>query len=176
MSHLMTKPTKYCCCCVEVLHPCQHYLSHFGEVASDFVGFLPDIELNWPKPHHNKIACVPSEGSDQPGHLPGLIRVFAVCMKKVWVMSYPISAQQRLWSDWVIAGRTGHFVGFVMSWLKYPNNLDTWKVARVVLIFEQSGFQIDIRTFKKLPSLIKMRDGAMRDVCFLWEHHSSLFF
>ena len=37
---------------------------------------------------------------DQPGHLPSLIRVFAVRMKKAWVLSYPLSAQQRLWSDW----------------------------------------------------------------------------
>ena len=25
---------------------------------------------------------------------------FAVCMKKAWVLSYPLSAQRRLWSDW----------------------------------------------------------------------------
>ena len=29
--------------------------------------------------------------------------VFAVHMKKVWVLSYQLSAQQRLWSDWVDA-------------------------------------------------------------------------
>ena len=45
--------------------------------------------------------CASSEDSDQPGHLPGLIRVFAVRMKKVWLLSYPLSAQQSLWSDWV---------------------------------------------------------------------------
>ena len=44
--------------------------------------------------------CVPSEYSDQPGHLPSLIRVFAVRMKKPWFLSYPLSAQWRLWSDW----------------------------------------------------------------------------
>ena len=38
--------------------------------------------------------------TDQPGHLPSLIRAFAVCMKKAWVLSYPFSAQRRLWSDW----------------------------------------------------------------------------
>ena len=48
----------------------------------------------------NKIACAPSKDSDQPAHLPSLIRVFAVRMKKPWVLSYPMSAQQRLWSDW----------------------------------------------------------------------------
>ena len=40
--------------------------------------------------------CAPSEDSDQPGHLPSLIRVFAVRMKKAWVLSYPLSAQRRL--------------------------------------------------------------------------------
>ena len=42
----------------------------------------------------------PSEDSDQPGHLPSLIRVFAVRMKKAWVLSYPLSAQWRHWSVW----------------------------------------------------------------------------
>ena len=40
-----------------------------------------------------KMACVPSEDSEQPGHLLSLIRVFVVCMKKAWVLSYPLSAQ-----------------------------------------------------------------------------------
>ena len=47
--------------------------------------------------------CAPCEDSDQPGHPPSLIRVFAVRMKKAWVLSYPLSAQQRPWSDWVDA-------------------------------------------------------------------------
>ena len=44
--------------------------------------------------------CASSEDSDQPGHPPSLIRVFAVRMKKAWVLSYPLSALRRLWSDW----------------------------------------------------------------------------
>ena len=36
-------------------------------------------------------------------HPPSLIRVFAVRMKKAWVLSYPLSAQRRLWSDWADA-------------------------------------------------------------------------
>ena len=35
----------------------------------------------------NKMACAPSEDSDQPEHPPSLIRVFAVRMKKPWVLS-----------------------------------------------------------------------------------------
>ena len=68
--------------------------------------------------------CVPSEDSDQPGHPPSLIRVFTVCMKNAWVLSYPLSAQQRLWPDWADAQADlslpwaqTHFVGFVMSLL-----------------------------------------------------------
>ena len=37
----------------------------------------------------NKMACAPSKNSDS-GHLPSLIRVFAVHMKKSWVLSYPL--------------------------------------------------------------------------------------
>ena len=43
----------------------------------------------------NKMACAPSEDSDQPGHSPSLIRIFAVRMKKPGVLSYPLSAQRR---------------------------------------------------------------------------------
>ena len=70
--------------------------------------------------------CAPSEDSDQPGHPPSLIRVFAVRMKTSWVLSYPLSAQRRLWSDWAdaqadlsLCWEHTHFVGFVMSWLKW---------------------------------------------------------
>ena len=62
--------------------------------------------------------CASSEDSDQTGHPPSLIRVFTVGMKKPWVLSYPLSAQRRLWSDWAdlsLCWAHGHFVGFVMS-------------------------------------------------------------
>ena len=66
--------------------------------------------------------CVPSEDSDQPGHPPSLIRVYAVRMKKAWVLSYPLSTQRRFRSDWADAQADlslhwahTHFVGFVMS-------------------------------------------------------------
>ena len=47
--------------------------------------------------------------------------VFAVRMKKAWVLSYPLRAQRRLWSDQADAQADlslcwahSHFVGFVM--------------------------------------------------------------
>ena len=42
----------------------------------------------------NKMAGAPSEDSDQPGHLPSLIRVFTVRMKKAWTLN--LSPQRRL--------------------------------------------------------------------------------
>ena len=67
---------------------------------------------------------VSSEDSDQPWHPPRLIRVFDVRMKKPWVLSYQMSAQRRLCSDWVDAQADlslclahSHIVGFVMRWL-----------------------------------------------------------
>ena len=64
--------------------------------------------------------CAPSEDSDQPGHPPCPIRVFAVRMQKAWVLSNPMSAQWRLWSDWIDAKADlslrwahTHFVGFL---------------------------------------------------------------
>ena len=70
--------------------------------------------------------CAPSEDSDQPGCPPSLIRVLAFRMKKPRVLSYPLSTQRRLWSDWTDAQadlclRWAHsqFVGFVMSRLLY---------------------------------------------------------
>ena len=77
------------------------------------------------EPQNQQSDCAPSEDSDQPGHPPSLVRVFAVRMKKAWVLSYPLSAQRRLWSDWADAQADlslhwvhSHFVGFFMSRLK----------------------------------------------------------
>ena len=62
---------------------------------------------------------------DKTNNSPSLIRVFAVHMKKAWVLSYPLSTQRRLWSDWVDAQAElslrwahSHFVGFVTRQLK----------------------------------------------------------
>ena len=94
--------------------------------------------------------CAPSEDSDQPGHQSSLIKVFAVRMKKPWVLSYPLSAQRRLWSDWADAQadlrlRWAHtfFVGFVMSRLisfKYAHNFQHMKAFIERLIITRLSF------------------------------------
>ena len=60
------------------------------------------------------------------GQPPSLVRVFAVRMKTAWVLSYPLSAQRRLCSDWAddqadlsLRWAYSHFVGFVMRRLNY---------------------------------------------------------
>ena len=75
---------------------------------------------------NQQCVCAPSEDSDQPGHPPSLIRVLAVRLKKPWGLSYPLSAQWRLWTDWADAQADlsfrwahTHFVGFVMSRVMY---------------------------------------------------------
>ena len=79
-------------------------------------------ELNWATSWKtNKVACAPSKDSDQPGHLPSLIRVFTVRMKKAWFISYPLSAQRRLirlgwcpgWSESLLGA---HATLLVLSW------------------------------------------------------------
>ena len=64
----------------------------------------PPLRAVWAATWQNQQnECAPSEDSYQPDHPPSLIRVFAVRMKKAWVLSYPLSAQRRLWSDWADA-------------------------------------------------------------------------
>ena len=72
------------------------------------------------EPRHdktNKVSVRPAKTQISLG-----IRVFAVRMKKPCVLSYPLSAQQILWSDWADAQADlslrwahTHSVGFVMS-------------------------------------------------------------
>ena len=47
------------------------------------------------------MTCVPSEDSDQPGHPPSLIRVFAVHFVGSLGHTASSCGQWRLWSDWV---------------------------------------------------------------------------
>ena len=49
------------------------------------------------------MTCAPSEDSDKPGHPPSVTRVFAVCMEKPWVLSFPVRAQLRFRSDFADA-------------------------------------------------------------------------
>ena len=112
----------------------------------------------------------PSDDSDQPGHPPSLIRDFAVRMKKAWVLSIPLSAQRRLWSDWADAQADlrlrwahSHCVGFVMRRLK----LRHWSVSLLPLCINTAGS----------TSLRKLRKGRLHSeetlATGIWILHSS---
>ena len=56
--------------------------------------------IKWSEAQQNQqMTCAPSEDSDTPN----LARVLAVRLTEVNVISYPYSAQRRLWSDWADA-------------------------------------------------------------------------
>ena len=76
-----------------------HVQIRYNAIRNGFwSGFNMKIEPRHDKT--NKMICAPSDDSDQPGHPPSLIRVSAGRLKQNWVLSYPLSAQRRLWSDW----------------------------------------------------------------------------
>ena len=81
-----------------------NFLSLFAFIAAGAVPILDhqvaDLSADrgiWAATWQNQqCGCAPSNDSDQPGHPPSLIKVFAVRMKKAWVLSYPLSAKRRL--------------------------------------------------------------------------------
>ena len=110
--------------------------------------------------------CAPSEDSDQPEHLPSLVRVFSVCMKKAWVLSYPLCAQRRLWSDWVDAHADlslhwahSHFVGFVMRWLIYKTPIEKHKIC-----LKSKSFEF----VQKIFFQIKLLHANVQCVCIMY--------
>ena len=72
----------------------QHHVHIFYLLYGRISVFRSTLELSHDK--SNKIVCAPNEDSDQPGHPPSLIRIFAVRMKKSWVLSYPLHAVNAL--------------------------------------------------------------------------------
>ena len=97
-----------------------------------------------PRDKTNKVACAPSEDSDQPGHPPSLIRVFAVCSMVAKDRSFLHADSED--SDqtgrmprliWVFTGRTSHFVGFVLSyhWAHSEDPDQTGRMPRLTWVF-----------------------------------------
>ena len=87
----------------------------------------------------NKMACAPSEDSDQPRHPPSLIRDFAVrrtfgSLATHWAHSEDSDQTIQLGRlIWVFAGGTGHFVGFVMLRLKYSCSINVIRMNEWIL-------------------------------------------
>ena len=91
----------------------------------EYASYLPFLKwtATWQNQQNDKS---PSEESDKPGHPPSLIRVFAVRLMHGSSLKFSLCEQRRLWSEWADAQADlslrwahTHFVGFVMSRLKY---------------------------------------------------------
>ena len=61
-------------------------------------------------------AFVPNKDSDEPSHLPNLIRIFTVHMENAKVLSYSVYALQRLCCDW-----TNSQADLSLFWLQMPH-------------------------------------------------------
>ena len=112
--------------CSRIVRMCQtHTILRKKQYGQDSYG-RNSCALKWFQPRHdktNKMNVRPAKTQISQGICP-VWSVFAVRMKKAWVLSYPLSAQRRLWSDQADAQADlslrwahSHFVGFVMSWL-----------------------------------------------------------
>ena len=122
MSRSMSKPTK------RPVRPATNQIRVFAVFAEEGMGpYVPimntrDLELPWVHrsfcwfSHALAHLCFMSRRTTKPTKCPvrpaktqismGICpvwSVFAICMKKPWVLSYPMSAQRRFWSDWVDA-------------------------------------------------------------------------
>ena len=94
-----------------------------------YIFFHCERWMSWCIANPTKKSCAPSEYSDKPGHLPNLIRVITVRMKKHWVLivtpwAHNEDSGHTGWMPrliWDFAGCTDHFACFVMLQLKYCN-------------------------------------------------------
>ena len=130
--------------------------------------------------------CAPSEDSDQPGHQPSLIRVFAVRMKKAWVLSYPLRAQRRLRSDWVDApdwvdaqaDLSLRWAHMPLCWFCHDAAHLAFASGKVFLLFVFSFFK-QCR-LKNVTCFVKLMSHAMRtpvyDICEQQRHRSACAF
>ena len=133
------------------------------------------------------MACAPSEDSDQPGHPPSLIRVFALRMKKAWVLNYPLSAQWRLWSDWADAQASAQSDQSSLStwrqlgsltthWAHSEDSDQTGQMTRLIWVFAGrtvillvlswgGSFCVQLATWERSIAN-KYGDGKLMLVCF----------
>ena len=147
---------------------------HWTLICDFNTGFgASSVVYRFEPPHDktNKMACAPSKDSDPPGHPPSLIRVFAVRMKKAWVLSYSLSAQRRLWSDLADAQVDLSFAGRTLILLvlscrgssaeyRYAEGINSpmlENVKRFLLL--QLLFRVLISTPQQLL-LVKQRPGS----------------
>ena len=122
-------PRKYWLITQEAMAPSQHDWKIVDWDVKPQHNQLSECEP--PHDKTNKMAFVPSEDSDQPGHPPSLIRVFAVRSMGSWGTNVSSCGQQRLWSDWADAQ-----ADLCLRWAQWPFSWFCHAAAHVYLAAE----------------------------------------
>ena len=139
---------------------------------------ITKLYLRIHKVQMSRIVTKPTKWHVRPAKTQiSLIRVFTVHLRKAMILSYPLSAPRRLWSDWTDAqadlslrwAHTCHFVGFVTMRLKCKS---------IVLIssslyinywpFDEGIFQDINMSFFHMIFLIKVYE-------YIWSYLVDLF-
>ena len=124
--------------------------------------------LNEP-PHDktNKVACAPSEDSDQPWHPPSLIRVFAVRMKKDLVLiEHTAKTLIRLggcpgWSEFSLGAQS-------FCWFCH-------EAAHLKAVLWAAMLEPDLRTFSVYGKKWSKRSGHNNRFAMAWLRTSEIF-
>ena len=121
--------------------------NNFGHLVTDSLYAI--WALAWQNQHNE---WAPSENSDQPGHPLSLIRVFAVRMKKPWVLSYTLSSQRRLWSDWADWSESSlgaHSFCWFCHVAAHISDLRISILSKILIIWYAEHYFLVLRQYKK---------------------------
>ena len=99
--------------------------------------------------------CAPNEDSDQRGHPPSLISVFAVRMKNPWFLSYPLSAQRSLWSDWSESSLGAHSFCWFCHVAVHIVEWEIWKLRNLINLFRYNHSEVYLDENNKITSCCK---------------------
>ena len=91
--------------------------------------------------------CAPSEDSDQPGHSPSLIRVFAVRMKKAWVLSGCLG-----WSESSLGAHSFCWFCHVMAHMK-----SQFPAPNILLVKHKYRVKNTLKILWKVSEMIKKK-------------------
>ena len=120
-------------CLFREIYNWQHFFLEWFAMLPNHLNYTTTCQCSWIDRNYvyrqylsrsttkqKKMTYAPSEDSDNPGHPPSLIRVFAVYIKEPLVLNYPMSAQRRHRPDYVDAQAElslfwAHVILFVLS-------------------------------------------------------------
>ena len=142
---------------------------HYYKIMAYYYAYEPRHDKT------NKTSVRPANTQISLGIRP-VWSVFAVRMKKAWVLSYPLSTQRWLWLDWADAQadlslRWAHtrFVGFDMSWLISPIKVVYWTLKEYTLCYKTTKeFKVSFDNEAEKRVWTKFTYSDLTDVTSWW--------